>query len=92
MVRRKKFMKTDGTELPAQEDEILKLQTEVEDLVWKHDISYLDALQLYCEKESLDIESIQCLISPSLKSLLLVDAQNKNLIKNEFVSQNPLEF
>ena len=34
----------------------------IEDLVWEHDISYLDAVVLYCENNSLEIESVVSLV------------------------------
>ena len=30
----------------------------IEDLVWKHDISYMDAVLQYCENSSIEVESI----------------------------------
>lgn len=30
---------------------------EIEELVWKHDISYMDAIVIYCEDKNVDIET-----------------------------------
>jgi hypothetical protein len=40
----------------------LEFAKEIEDLVWEHDIEYIDAIVLYCEKFNLEIETAASLI------------------------------
>jgi hypothetical protein len=54
----------------------------VEDLVWKHDISYMDAIVLYCEENNIDVESLAKVIkaNPNLKGLLQLEAEKLNYL------------
>lgn len=54
---------------------------DIEDRVYEHDISYFDAIIEYCEDTGIDPERVSKLISPSLKSILEMEAKNLNFIK-----------
>ena len=47
---------------------------EIDNLVWKHDISYIEAVTHYCELNGLEIETVASLIGPSLKSKIQDEA------------------
>jgi hypothetical protein len=40
----------------------LEFAKEIEDLVWQHDIEYIDAVVFYCEKNNIEIETAASLI------------------------------
>lgn len=59
-----------------------KLYEEIEDLVWAEDISYLDAILLYAERNNIEAESLSVLINKNqnLKELLRKDAEDLNFL------------
>lgn len=66
--------------------EILNIKTpeefyhDIEEIVWELDVNYIDAVVTYCERNSLEIESIAHLVkkSGSLKSRIAFDAESLN--------------
>jgi hypothetical protein len=54
----------------------------IENLVWKYDIEYLDAIIMHCEKHNIEIESIASLIkgNENIKSKLQIEAENLNFL------------
>lgn len=54
----------------------------IEDLVWKYDIKYIDAIVMHCEKQNIEIENIIPLIKNNevLKSKIEIEAENLNFI------------
>lgn len=75
------------------EDLVIKpedLYNEITDIVWKHDINYIDALLMYCDNSGYDIESVCKIIPPSLKSEIEQDAKNLKLLRKEINSQTTL--
>ena len=55
---------------------------QIEDLVWKHDISYMDAIVLYCEENNVEIESLAKIIksNENLKGLIQLEAEGLNYL------------
>lgn len=58
---------------------------EVEKLVKKHGLSYIDAILHYCEINNLDPEYIGSIVSkhPALKEKLTYEAEDLNFIEKE---------
>lgn len=54
---------------------------DIEERVYKYDISYLDAILEYCEDTGLEPDRVSKLISPNLKSKLEMEAKGLNFIK-----------
>lgn len=56
---------------------------DIEDLVWKHDISYMDAIIKYADNKQLDIEVIgEALKSNSyITSQIEIEAENLHYLK-----------
>ena len=54
----------------------------VDALVWKFDISYTDAVVMYCEKHNLEVESVVSLIknNENFKSKIQIEAENLNYL------------
>lgn len=59
-----------------------KFFEDITDIVWKFDISYMDAVIHYCEKNNLEIETVAGMINrnPNLKELLAEDAEKLNYL------------
>ena len=57
---------------------------EIESLVIQNsDMSYIDAIIHFCEKNSIDLESVPKLISKPLKEKIKFDAENLNYMKKK---------
>jgi hypothetical protein len=55
---------------------------QIEELVWKHDISYMDAIVLYSEENNVDIESLGKLVksNENLKGAIQLEAESLNYL------------
>jgi len=55
---------------------------EIEDLVWLHDIDYIEAIVLYCETNKLDIETAASLIklNMNIKGKVQTEAESLNYL------------
>ena len=58
-----------------------KFAIEIEKIVANDELNYIDAILHYCEKNSLEVESITKLISKPLKERLKWDATRLNFMK-----------
>ena len=67
-----------------------KFAQEIEKLVKQEKINYIDAIVLYCEENSIEIDSITKLISKPLKEKLKCDAQQLNFMKKTTRAKLPL--
>jgi hypothetical protein len=55
---------------------------EIETLVQKHeDMNYIDAIVFFCERNSIDLESVPKLISKPLKEKIKYEAMELNFLK-----------
>ena len=62
-------------------EEVEKFSKVIDDLVWEHDISILDAILLHCENTELDMNVASVLLSSGLKEQLLEEVEKLNLVK-----------
>ena len=67
-----------------------KFAMEIEGIVSKEGINYIDAICYYCEVNSLEIESVTKLVSKPLKEKLKYDAQELNFMKKTSRAKLPL--
>ena len=64
---------------------------EIESLVLLNkDMNYIDAIVHFCEKHSLDLESVPKLISKPLKEKIKCDAQELNFMKRTTRAKLPV--
>lgn len=68
---------------PIKKDEILRVHNIIEDLVWKYDISYIEAVVMFCEEHDFEIEQVPKYLSDSIKAELQREAENLSLLKGE---------
>jgi hypothetical protein len=52
---------------------------EIEDLIWKYDISYIDAVILFCEENDLEVETAASLIKLNANFKIKVQAEAEDL-------------
>ena len=68
-----------------------KFAENIEALVLNNaDMNYIDAIVHFCEKHSLDLESVPKLISKPLKEKIKYDAQQLNFMKKTSRAKLPL--
>jgi hypothetical protein len=63
---------------------------EIESLVSEQKSSYIDAIVNFCEKNSIDLESVPKLISKPLKEKLKYEAMELNFLKKSSRAKLPL--
>ena len=67
-----------------------KFAEEIESFVRQHNLSYIDSIVEYCEKNNIDIESVSKLISKPLKERLKCEAMELNFLKKTTRAKLPL--
>ena len=67
-----------------------KFAIEIEKIVASDELNYIDAILHYCEKNSLEVESITKLISKPLKERLKWDATRLNFMKRTTRAKLPI--
>lgn len=75
--------------MPTRE-EVNNFSIEIEEIVYMKDVSYLDAVMIYCENTGLEIETASKLISTSLKSKIQIEAENLNFLPKSNTIKLPL--
>jgi len=58
-----------------------KFALEIENIVLNEKLNYIDAVVLFCEENSIDIESVTKLISKPLKEKIKYEAMELNFLK-----------
>ena len=74
----------------ANQDEIIRFSTEIENIVYDKDVSYMDAVILYCEQTGFEVETAAKLISTALKSKIQYEAEELNLIVKSGTNKLPI--
>ena len=68
----------------------IKFSYEIEKIVLREKMNYIDAILYYCDKETIDVESIPKLMTKPLKEKLKVDATRLNFMKARGISKAKL--
>ena len=58
-----------------------KFSLEIENIVKEGSLNYIEAIVMYCEEKSIEIEGVNKLINKPLKEKLKYEAQKLNFIK-----------
>jgi hypothetical protein len=74
----------------ATKEEITDFSMKIEELVWMKDISYMEAVVLYCEQTDFEVELAAKLISGALKSKIKIEAQELNFLPKSNTVKLPL--
>tara|TARA_B100000927_G_scaffold282921_1_gene270114 strand:- start:101 stop:361 length:261 start_codon:yes stop_codon:yes gene_type:complete len=67
-----------------------KFSMEIETIVAKEGMNYIDAICYYCEINNIEVDSVTKLISKPLKERLKYDAINLNFMKKTSRAKLPL--
>lgn len=63
---------------------------EIEEIVYMKDVSYMDAIILFCEEKGYEIELAAKLISGALKSKIKLEAEDLNFLPKSNTAKLPL--
>jgi hypothetical protein len=74
----------------ATKEEITKFSIEIETLVRDKEISYMEAIVLYCEKTGFEVELAAKLISNVLKSKIKLEAESLNFLPKSKTRRLPV--
>jgi hypothetical protein len=75
--------------MPTKE-EITTFSLNIESFVNKKNVSYMEAVVLYCEETGLEIELASKLISGSLKSKIKIEAEELHFLPKSNTTKLPL--
>jgi len=74
----------------ATSDKMIEFSTLIEDIVYMKDVSYMDAVLLYCEDNEVEFEVAATLISDNLKSKIQIEAESLNFLPKSNTTKLPL--
>jgi hypothetical protein len=74
----------------ATKEEITDFSLKIEEIVWDKDVSYMDAIILYCEETGFEVELAAKLISNVLKSKIKVEAESLHFLPKSNTAKLPL--
>ena len=74
----------------ATKEEIVEFSLKIEEIVWDKDVSYMDAIVLYCEETGFEVELAAKLISNVLKSKIKVEAESLHFLPKSNTAKLPL--
>ena len=89
MAKKAKEIFMRGETVVVQEDQIRRFQEEIESLVLIGELTYIEAIVDFCNRNDVEIESVKNLISPSLMGKIHTEAKESRLIK-DFTVELPL--
>ena len=73
--------------MSTTKEEITDFSLRIEDLVWEKDISYMEAILLYCENTGFEIEVAAKLISSALRSKIKMEAEELNFLPKSWTTK-----
>jgi hypothetical protein len=76
--------------MQANRDEIVSFSYKIEQIVYEKDVSYIDAIILYCEETGFEVELAAKLISESLKSKVKMEAEDLHYLPKSNTAKLPL--
>jgi hypothetical protein len=74
----------------ATKEEITDFSMKIEDIVWMKDVSYMDAIILYCEETGFEVELAAKLISGVLKSKIKIEAESLHFLPKSNTAKLPI--
>jgi len=74
----------------ATKEEITDFSMKIEELVWMKDVSYMEAIILYCEETGFELELAAKLISGNLKSKIKIEAEELHYLPKSNTAKLPI--
>jgi len=79
-----------NSNMQANRDEIVSFSYKIEQIVYEKNVSYIDAIILYCEETGFEVELAAKLISESLKSKVKMEAEDLHFLPKSNTAKLPL--
>ena len=76
--------------MQANRDEIVSFSYKIEQIVYEKDVSYIDAIILYCEETGFEVELAAKLVSEALKSKVKMEAEDLHYLPKSNTAKLPL--
>lgn len=76
--------------MQVSRDEIVSFSCEIERIVYDKDVSYMDAILIYCENTGFEVELAAKLISETLKSKIKMEAEDLHFLPKSNTIKLPL--
>lgn len=73
-----------------KQDDMIKFSIDIEDIVEDKDVSYMDAIILYCEANGLEVEVAAKLCSDTLTAKIKEEAEQLNYLPKSNTAKLPL--
>jgi hypothetical protein len=83
-------LQQDPEAVMATKEEITDFSMKIEEIVWMKDISYMDAVIIYCEETGFEVELAAKLISGALKSKIKLEAQELHFLPKSNTAKLPI--
>ena len=74
----------------ATKEEITNFSMLIENLVWEKDITYMEAVVLYCEQTGFEVETAAKLVSGALKSKIKLEAEELHFLPKSNTHKLPI--
>lgn len=71
-------------------EEMTDFSMRIEEMVWMKDISYMEAVVMFCEETGFEIELAAKLISGALKSKIKIEAESLHFLPKSNTAKLPL--
>lgn len=82
--------KSKNLNMQVSRDEIVSFSCEIERIVYDKDVSYMDAILIYCENTGFEVELAAKLISDTLKSKIKMEAEDLHFLPKSNTIKLPL--
>lgn len=76
--------------MQANRDEIVSFSYKIEQIVYEKDVSYIEAIILYCEETGFEVELAAKLVSEALKSKVKMEAEDLHYLPKSNTAKLPL--
>lgn len=73
-----------------KQDDMIRFSIDIEDIVEDKDVSYMDAVIIYCEKKGLEIEIAAKMCSDALKAKIRMEAQSLHYLPRSNTAKLPI--
>lgn len=74
----------------ATREEITKFSIEIEQIVKEKQVSYMDAVVIYCDETGFEVEIAAKLVSNAIRSKIRVEAEDLNFLPKSNTGKLPL--
>lgn len=76
--------------MAATRDQLINFFHTIEEIVYMKDVSYMDAILLYCEENNVEIEVAASLINDNLKYQIQLEAEELHFLPKSNTTKLPI--